>query len=120
MRIGKVIDIIKARNEVKSVSLDKDEALLVDDFDFGEQKTLSIDENVETVTVEVGDNVKNFEFGEISHMDALLFAPQNLPNKYDMDLKFYILNLMLLSYQDDNMQWVIKEITILAIFSLNC
>jgi len=51
-----------------------DESLLVDDFDFSKDKPLTIDENVETVTVAVEGSLKNFEFGEISQSDALLIT----------------------------------------------
>jgi len=51
-----------------------DESLLADDFDFSEDKPLTIDENVETVTVAVEGSLKHFEFGEISQSDALLLT----------------------------------------------
>jgi len=53
-----------------------DESLLVDDFDFSEDKDkpLTIDENVETVTVAVEGSLRYFEFGEISQADALLLT----------------------------------------------
>ena len=50
-----------------------EESLLLDDFDFNEDEApLTIDESFETVTVEVGENSKYYDFGDITQTDALL------------------------------------------------
>jgi len=50
-----------------------EESLLLDDFDFDEDEApLTIDERFETVTVEVGENSKYFDFGDLKQTDALL------------------------------------------------
>merc|ERR1712129_23273 len=49
-----------------------EESLLVDDFDFEEDEApLTIDKSVETVTVQIGENSKYLDFGEISPLDSL-------------------------------------------------
>jgi len=52
-------------HSTKDAAFNQDENLLVEDYDFGEESPLTIDENVETVTVDVGENMY-LELGDIS------------------------------------------------------
>merc|ERR1711936_1213849 len=69
-KLPKNVSVTRLRSTNREAA-DSDESLLIDDFDFSEDKDkpLTIDENVETVTVAVEGGLKYFEFGEISQAD---------------------------------------------------